>query len=211
MEDVNISNDLIQLSHGQVKALEYSRYDINVYCFRMVKLEVSHPVAATTNSRVVTSGEDATGHITDYYDILPNIVEYTFDGAKELKVVFFQCGWFDPINDTRVDDCRMVEVKHESRYSESNLLLAHQTQQVYYLSYPHPSLKNWWVVYKVNSEMHTHRYDEYVEGHEDDNIYQKEIEVDQNFMVSNGAGLTKLDISDVQLLDKEVGPSNKRL
>jgi hypothetical protein len=70
--------------------------------------------------------------------------------------VFFQCDWFDSINDTRVDDFGMVEVKHESRYSGSNLSLAHQTQHVYYLSYPHPSLKSWFVVYKVNPEMHTH-------------------------------------------------------
>jgi hypothetical protein len=27
---------------------------------------------------------------------------------------------------------------------------------VYYLSYPHPSFKNWWVVYKVCPEMNTH-------------------------------------------------------
>jgi hypothetical protein len=100
-------------------------------------------LAATTNSEVVTSGEDATGHLTDYYDILQNIVEYMFSGAKELRVVFFQCDWFDPINDTRVDDFGMVEVKHESHYSGSNLLLAHQVQQVYYLSYAHSSLKNW--------------------------------------------------------------------
>jgi hypothetical protein len=45
--------------------------------------------------------------------------------------------------------------------------------------------------------MHTRRYDEYVEGHEDDDIYQKEIEVDQNFMVSDGAGLAELDTGDV--------------
>jgi hypothetical protein len=59
--------------------------------------------------------------------------------------------------------------------------------------------------------MHTHQYDKYVEGHEDDDIYQEEIEVDQNFMVSDGAGLTKLDTSDVELLDEVAGPSNKRL
>jgi hypothetical protein len=76
-----------------------------------------------------------------------------------------------------VDDFDMVEVKHESRYLDINLLLAHQAQQVYYLSYPHPSLKNWWVVYKVNPEMHTHRYDEYIERHEDHDIYQEEVEV----------------------------------
>jgi hypothetical protein len=92
--------------------------------------------------------------------------------------VFFQCDWFDPINSTRVDDFVMVEVKHESCYSGSNLLLAHQAQQVYYLNYLHPSLKNWWIVYKVNPEMHTHRYDEYVKGYDDDDIYQQEIEVD---------------------------------
>jgi hypothetical protein len=79
----------------------------------------------TTNSGLVTSGEDATSHIADYYGILQNIVEYTFGGAKELKVVFFQCDWFDPINDTRVDEVGMVEVKYESCYSGSDLLLAH--------------------------------------------------------------------------------------
>jgi hypothetical protein len=86
-------------------------------------------------------------------------------------LLFFQCDCLDPINDTRVYDFGMVEVKHECRYSGSNLLLAHEAQQVYYLSYLHPSLKNWWVIYKVNPEMHTHRYDEYIERHEDDDIY----------------------------------------
>jgi hypothetical protein len=61
---------LRQLSLGQVKALKYSHYDINGYHFWTAKLEASHPLAATTNSRLVTSDEDATGHIIDYYDIL---------------------------------------------------------------------------------------------------------------------------------------------
>jgi hypothetical protein len=123
------------------KTLEYSRYDINEYSFRTAKLEASCPLAATTNSGLVTSGEDAIGHVTNYYNILQNIVEYMFGGAKELKVVFFQCDWFDPINSTRVDEFGMVEVKHKSRYSGSNLLLARQVQQVYYLSYPTQALK----------------------------------------------------------------------
>jgi hypothetical protein len=50
MEDVSVSNDLRQLSHGQVRALEYSHYDINGYRFWTAKLEESHPLAATTNS-----------------------------------------------------------------------------------------------------------------------------------------------------------------
>jgi hypothetical protein len=64
----------MNMSLGQVKTLEYSHYDINGYHFWMVKLEASHSLAATTNSGLVTSGEDATGHVTDYYDILQNIV-----------------------------------------------------------------------------------------------------------------------------------------
>jgi hypothetical protein len=84
MEDVNVSNDLRQLSLGQVKALKYSCYDINGYHFWAAKLEVSHPLIATRNNRVVTSGEYATGHIIDYYGILQNIVEYTFGGAKQM-------------------------------------------------------------------------------------------------------------------------------
>jgi hypothetical protein len=124
--DVNVSNDLWHLAHGQGKAFEYSRYDINGYSFWISKLKTSCPLAATINSGVVTSSEDATGHVVDYYVILQNTVEYTFSGAKELRVVFFQYDWFDSINDIRVDDFGMVEVKHESRYSGNNLLLAHQ-------------------------------------------------------------------------------------
>jgi hypothetical protein len=85
-------------------------------------------------------------------------------------------------------------------------LLAHQAQQLYYLSYPRPSLKIWWVIYKVNPEMHTRQYDKYIERHKDDDIYQEEIKVDQNFMVSDGIDLTELDTGDVELLDEEAGP-----
>jgi hypothetical protein len=70
IEDVNVYNDLRQLAHGQVKALEYSHYDIHRYHFRTTKLEACRPLAATTNNRVATSGEDATSDIADNYVIL---------------------------------------------------------------------------------------------------------------------------------------------
>jgi hypothetical protein len=72
-----------------VKALEYGRYDINGYHFRSVKLESSYPFAATTNSGVVANGEDASRLPAGYYGVLQEIIEYTFGGTKELKVVFF--------------------------------------------------------------------------------------------------------------------------
>jgi hypothetical protein len=94
----------------------------------MVKLDVSHPLATTTNNGVVANGEYASRLAADYYGRLQKILEYTFSGAKELKVVFFECDWFDRVNDTKVNDFGMVEVKHESCYSGNNLLFAHQAQ-----------------------------------------------------------------------------------
>jgi hypothetical protein len=93
-----------------------------------VKLEASHPLVATTNSGVVANGEDASGLAANYFGILQKIIEYTFGGTKELKVVFFECDWFNPVNSTRVDNFGMVEVKHESHYLGNNLLFAHQAQ-----------------------------------------------------------------------------------
>jgi hypothetical protein len=88
MQAVNVSDDLRQLSLGQLKALEYGRNDINRYLFWMAKLEENHPIAATTNSGVVANGEDASRLVVDYYGVLQKILEYTFSGTKGLKVVF---------------------------------------------------------------------------------------------------------------------------
>jgi hypothetical protein len=51
----------------------------------------------------------------------------------------------------------------------------------------------------------------YIEGYETDDMYEEEIEVDQNFMESDGADLVELDTGDVELLDVEAGPSKKHL
>jgi hypothetical protein len=88
MQDVNVSDDLRQLSLGQVKVLEYGRYDINGYHFWTAKLEASCPLTVTKNSGVIANGEDASGLAADYYGILQKIIEYTFGGTKEMKVVF---------------------------------------------------------------------------------------------------------------------------
>jgi hypothetical protein len=85
---------------------------------------------------------------------------------------------------------------------------------VYYLSYPHERMKNWWVVYKVNPEMHTHWYDKYVERHEDDDVihvYQEEIEGYQSFTVSDGAEPIELATGDIELMEEKPSSSKKRL
>jgi hypothetical protein len=49
---------------------------------------VTRLLATTLNSKVVISVEDASGHVCDYYGILQKLIEYTFDDAKESRVVF---------------------------------------------------------------------------------------------------------------------------
>jgi hypothetical protein len=71
-------------------------------------------------------------------------------------------------------------------------------------------------VYKVNPEMDTHRYDAYVERHDNDDVvhaYHEENEGHQSvsFIVSGGVGLAKLVTCDVELMEEESCPSKKRL
>jgi hypothetical protein len=91
MQDANGFDNLRHLPFGQVKALEYDRYNINGYRFQTANLEASRPLAATINNRVVANSEDDSGLATDYYGVLKKIIEYTLGGNKELKVVFFEC------------------------------------------------------------------------------------------------------------------------
>jgi hypothetical protein len=73
------------------------------------------------------------------------------------------------------------------------------------------------MVYKVNPEMDTHRYDAYMKRHDDDDdvlhVYQEENEGHQSltFTISDGAGLTELATHDIELVEEEPGPSKKRL
>jgi hypothetical protein len=59
--------------------------------------------------------------------------------------------------------------------------------------------------------MHTHRYDEYIERHEDGDIYQEENEGYQNFTISDRECLKELATCDTELLDEEACPLKKCL
>jgi ketosteroid isomerase-like protein len=68
-------------------------------------------------------------------------------------------------------------------------------------------MKKWWVVYKVNPEIHSHRYDEYMERNEEEDVYQEEIEKGKNFTVSDGSRLTELATCGIEVMEEEPGPS----
>jgi hypothetical protein len=77
---------LVQISHGQLIAKKFDRYDINGYRFRMDKLEASRSLAATKNNGVLVSAYNANNAMFDYYGIVEDRTEYTFG----------DCIWFDP-------------------------------------------------------------------------------------------------------------------
>ena len=115
VKDANIHEDLWQLSYGWVNVRSYGRYDVNGFRFRSTQFEALRPLAATTNSGVVTRAIDEEVREINYYGIINNILEFSFAGNKKLKVVFFDCDWFDINHGTRQNQSSMVEVKHNER------------------------------------------------------------------------------------------------
>ena len=185
----------------------YGRYDVNGFRFRSTQFEASLPRAATCNTGVVTRAIDAHGRETNYYGIIQKILEFNFAGNKVLKVVFFLCDWFDNSNGIRQNQYGMVEVKHNDRlHGHNNFILAHQCEQVYYLSYPCKKLESWWVVHKVNprERLYTPASAGYhFEDGQVDDVYQEE-ELPSSFTVGEGVVLNSLvgDRDDVTIPDK---------
>jgi hypothetical protein len=199
--------DLCQLSYGSIVAKSYGRYDVNGFRFRSTIFEVSHPLAATTNTGVVTRAIDADNHESKYYEVIKNIIEYSFDRNKNMKTMFFDCDWFDPYHGTRENNFGMVEVKHARRLRGCDpFVLAHQVEQVYYMSYPCEKLSAWWVVDRVNPHewLHTPDNSGYHENQvpvgEIDEVYQDD-ELSCSFNINLDLALNSLvgDANDVTL------------
>ena len=184
-----------QLSYGRVVVRSYGRYDVNGFRFRSASFEAARPRAATVNSGVVTRAVDAEGREINYYGIIQNILEFSFAGDKKLEVFFFDCKWFDSIHGIRQNQFGMVEIKHSERLSgNDNFILAHQVEQVYYLSYPCQKLDAWWVVYKVNPRERLHTPAEatyHIDNGNVAEVYQEE-EMPMSFGIEPGAGLDSL-------------------
>jgi hypothetical protein len=141
-----------------VTVKSYGRYDVNGFRFWSALFEAARPRAATVNSGVLTRAIDEQGQEINYYGIIQQILEFSFIGDKELKVVFFICNWFNSIHGIPHNKYGMVEIKHNAKLSKNDdFILAHQVKQVYYLSYQYQKLAAWRVAYKVNpcEQLHT--------------------------------------------------------
>jgi hypothetical protein len=100
-----------------------------------------------------------------------------------------------------------VKVKHNERLQGyAAFILAHQVEQVYYLSYPCEKLSAWWAIHKVNPHERIHTLGD--AGYHDtsaldddvDKVSQEE-ELSPSFVVGPGAGLDELvgDTNDIEM------------
>jgi hypothetical protein len=85
-----------------VTVRRYGQYDVNGFRFRLAPFEAARPQAVIVNSGVVTRAINEHGQEINYYGIIQQILEFSFAGDKELKVVFFVCKWFDSIHGIRI-------------------------------------------------------------------------------------------------------------
>jgi hypothetical protein len=217
----NVHADLRQMWYGSIVVKSYGRCDINRFCFRSTIFEACCPLVATTNTGVVTKAVDANSHESKYYGVIKYIIEYRFARNKNLKIVFFDCDWFDPYHGTQENNFGMVEVKHARRLRGCNpFVLAHQVEQVYYMSYPCEKLSAWWVVYRVNlcEWLHTPDDSGYHENQvsdgELDEVYEDD-ELSCSFNINPNLALNSLvgDANDVTLPEQRkqtLGNTNKR-
>jgi hypothetical protein len=91
-----------------VTVRSYGRYDVNRFRLRSAPFEVVCPRAGTVNSGVVNRAINEYEQEINYYGIIQQILEFSFVGDKELKVVFFVCNWFDNIRGIRHNKYGMV-------------------------------------------------------------------------------------------------------
>ncbi|KAK1601599.1 hypothetical protein QYE76_059263 [Lolium multiflorum] len=148
--NVEMTDELRCVSQGFNRRVHtHEKYDVNGYRFHTEFHQKNRPNAKTINTGVYTRGADD----LDYYGRLQKVYELTFNNANiELKLFVFKCHWFDPHGGMRsTPSIGLVEVRPTTTYSGSDVyVVAHQTKQVYYLSYPcqNEELMGWEVVFQ---------------------------------------------------------------
>ena len=88
MKDANVHQDLQQLSYGLVKVRSYGRYDVNGFRFRSTQFEALRPLAATTNTEVVTRAIDAQGRELIIMGSLTTSLNLILRGIRNLMYSF---------------------------------------------------------------------------------------------------------------------------
>jgi hypothetical protein len=93
-----MSEELRQVAKGcHTRVLSYGTYDVNGYRFHTNKHEKERPNATTINSGLMTVGQDTKNGSVEYYGIIQEIIELTFQGKKTFDACIVQLSLVSPI------------------------------------------------------------------------------------------------------------------
>jgi hypothetical protein len=199
----SINNALRQISHGFRKRVKiYGVHDVNGYRFRSEKYEEKKIDLVSRNVGVCVTVYDGDDNPVEYFGIIVDILNISWEGSMELELVLFKCRWFDPTSNgvRRMLNLGLVEVKHSTRLTNFNpFVLASQVTQVYYLPYAcqSPALSPWWLVYHVPPRDQLLPIDNNTEFPSEDLPTFQEDVLEGIFMVDIGIELDNLDPTGV--------------
>jgi hypothetical protein len=105
-------------------------YDVNNLRFHSEKYEKSWPSLTTTNSGVFLSCTEDSSTM-DYYGVIEDIIEVTFEGAQQFDLVLFECRWFHLINGIKKSpNIGLVEVNPNTKLpGHEPFVLPHQCKK----------------------------------------------------------------------------------
>ncbi|XP_075106867.1 uncharacterized protein LOC142179877 [Nicotiana tabacum] len=95
-------------------------------------------------------GEGNQDRENDYYDVIKEILELSYSGWPNKKIILFRCKWFDPTprRGTNVhSQYNIIEVNKKREYDHYDpFIIAKRVRQVYYAPYPLRRDKADWLV-----------------------------------------------------------------
>ncbi|XP_047320323.1 subtilisin-like protease SBT4.3 [Impatiens glandulifera] len=185
----------------KMSATTYSTYFINDYVWRAGDYGSNR---STMNSGICVHANDV-----DYYGLLEEIIELQYPGPC-LRVVLFQCKWFDPTRGTRVNPTYIlidVNMKHRLRKYDP-FVLAQQAMQVYYSNYPTPMNNpncEWLSIFKTKARGKI----EEIWKNEVKVEYQQEYPIIELYIPLDIPLYNVNDLSDPNILNVELDGSDK--
>ena len=98
----------------------------------------------------VKGGEGNQDGKNDYYGVIKEILELSYSGWPNKKIILFRCKWFDPTprRGTNVhSQYNIIEVNKKREYDRYDpFIIAEKVRQVYYAPYPLRRDKADWLV-----------------------------------------------------------------
>lgn len=122
------------MSYGfPTRVKTYGIYDVNGYRFRSEIYKQTRTNLGSCNIGVCVTSFDEDDNPVEYFGIIEDILQISWEGTIELELAIFKCRWFDPTSEgtRRTENIGLVEVMHSSRMANFDpFVLASQVKFV---------------------------------------------------------------------------------